>query len=89
MPYVRFVIDRTGHKFYNSKHPSILKPTKQGAIIMNLEQRKRPFSVNEIDYPFKDHWFEGDGVAMHYIDEGEGMPGTICKKITLSALRRV
>lgn len=40
---------------------------------MNRE-RQRPFSVDEADYPFTGHWFERDGVAMHYVDEGEGTP---------------
>ena len=34
----------------------------------------RPFEVDEVLYPFASHWFEMDGVAMHYLDEGEGVP---------------
>jgi haloalkane dehalogenase len=34
----------------------------------------RSFSVSEAAYPFQDHWFERDGVAMHYVDEGDGTP---------------
>lgn len=33
-------------------------------------QRLRPFVVPEALYPFEDRWFERDGVAMHYVDEG-------------------
>jgi len=33
-------------------------------------KRSRPFKVSKALYPFKDHWFERDGVAMHYVDEG-------------------
>lgn len=35
---------------------------------------QRRFNVNEQHYPFTDHWFEREGVAMHYVDEGEGFP---------------
>jgi len=35
---------------------------------------ERPFSVSISEYPFDSHWFERDGTAMHYIDEGEGVP---------------
>ncbi len=35
---------------------------------------QRPFSVSDSEYPFDSHWFERDGAAMHYIDEGEGVP---------------
>lgn len=38
------------------------------------QQHQRRFPVNEMDYPFEDHWFEREGVAMHYLDEGEGIP---------------
>jgi haloalkane dehalogenase len=34
----------------------------------------RPFVVSASEYPFDDHWFEREGVAMHYVDEGEGTP---------------
>jgi haloalkane dehalogenase len=36
--------------------------------------RVRPFTVDKHEYPFASHWFERNGVAMHYIDEGEGIP---------------
>ncbi len=26
------------------------------------------------EYPFKDHWFEREGSALHYVDEGQGTP---------------
>jgi haloalkane dehalogenase len=38
------------------------------------DDRLRPFIVDKDEYPFRSHWFERDGVAMHYIDEGEGFP---------------
>jgi len=34
----------------------------------------RRFAINERDYPFADHWFDRQGTAMHYVDEGEGFP---------------
>lgn len=34
----------------------------------------RPFPVPERLYPFEDRWVERSGVAMHYLDEGEGRP---------------
>lgn len=37
-------------------------------------EHHRRFTVNEREYPFTDHWFERGGVAMHYVDEGEGFP---------------
>lgn len=39
---------------------------------------QRPFEVDEQEYPFTSHWFESEGVAMHYIDEGEGIPILLC-----------
>ncbi len=46
-------------------------------IVFNADsanKRLRPFLVDKQEYPFKSHWFERDGVAMHYLDEGEGFP---------------
>lgn len=37
-----------------------------------------PFSVDPKEYPFKSHWFERNGVSMHYVDEGEGLPVVMC-----------
>lgn len=37
-------------------------------------QFERTFQVSDAVYPFADHWYERDGAAMHYLDEGEGMP---------------
>ena len=35
---------------------------------------QRPFEVDPVEYPFKDHWFSyGDGF-IHYVDEGNGSP---------------
>lgn len=46
-------------------------------VIFNADpdnQKQRPFIVDKDEYPFKSHWFEKDGVSMHYVDEGEGFP---------------
>ncbi|WP_331774451.1 alpha/beta fold hydrolase [Sulfurospirillum sp. 1612] len=40
--------------------------------ITNMKQR--PFIVDKKEYPFKSNWFKKDGVSMHYIDEGAGIP---------------
>jgi haloalkane dehalogenase len=37
-------------------------------------RRARRFEVPTELYPFEDRWFERDGAAMHYVDEGEGPP---------------
>lgn len=34
----------------------------------------RPFDVSAQLYPFEDHWLTRDGVAMHYVDVGDGPP---------------
>jgi haloalkane dehalogenase len=34
--------------------------------------RERKFSVDAAEYPFQSRWFERNGSAMHYIDEGQG-----------------
>ena len=47
-------------------------PTLNNADKSNLKQR--PFIVDKDEYPFESHWYERDGVAMHYVDEGEGVP---------------
>lgn len=39
---------------------------------------KRPFEVSADDYPFASHWFEREGCAMHYVDEGQGVPVVMC-----------
>ena len=47
------------------------------ALIFNKDasnQKKRPFLVDNEEYPFKSNWYDKDGVSMHYIDEGEGIP---------------
>jgi haloalkane dehalogenase len=40
--------------------------------------KQRSFSVNADEYPFQSHWFERDGNAMHYVDEGQGVPVVMC-----------
>lgn len=37
-------------------------------------EKQRPFIVDKAEYPFKSNWYERDGIAMHYIDEGKGIP---------------
>ena len=39
-----------------------------------MTTHQRPFEVSSDLYPFEDHWFEHNGSAMHYVDEGEGVP---------------
>jgi haloalkane dehalogenase len=35
---------------------------------------QRPFQVSKELYPFADHWFDYKGAAIHYVDEGRGLP---------------
>lgn len=37
-------------------------------------EHARRFDVDAAEYPFQDHWFEGKGAVLHYLDEGEGVP---------------
>jgi haloalkane dehalogenase len=39
-----------------------------------VKTHQRPFEVPSDLYPFEDHWFERNGSAMHYLDEGDGVP---------------
>ncbi|SIT11772.1 haloalkane dehalogenase [Zobellia uliginosa] len=39
-----------------------------------LNKKQRPFVVDKEEYPFKSHWYERNGVSMHYVDEGTGIP---------------
>ena len=39
----------------------------------------RKFSVDASEYPFASHWFERNGCAMHYVDEG----GDVANKIAV------
>jgi haloalkane dehalogenase len=46
-------------------------------VVFNKDEsikKLRPFVVDKKEYPFKSNWFKKDGVFMHYIDEGEGVP---------------
>jgi haloalkane dehalogenase len=47
-------------------------PTLHNADINN--KKHRPFIVDKKEYPFLSHWYELEGVSMHYVDEGEGIP---------------
>jgi haloalkane dehalogenase len=35
---------------------------------------QRSFQVSRELYPFADHWFDYNGAAIHYVDEGRGLP---------------
>ena len=39
---------------------------------------QRSFSVDTAEYPFESRWFERQGVSMHYVDEGQGIPIVLC-----------
>ena len=39
---------------------------------------QRTFSVDPAEYPFQSRWYQRGGSAMHYIDEGEGIPVVMC-----------
>jgi haloalkane dehalogenase len=41
---------------------------------MSMSVASRKFDVDSNEYPFTSHWLERNGVHMHYIDEGQGMP---------------
>lgn len=54
---------------------------KPDPIVFNKDstnQKQRPFIVDKEEYPFKSNWFMRDGISMHYIDEGEGIPVVLC-----------
>jgi len=54
---------------------------KPDPIVFNKDvtnTKQRPFIVDKTEYPFKSNWFERDGVSMHFIDEGEGIPVVLC-----------
>ena len=34
----------------------------------------RSFPIDPTEYPFTDHWFEQAGIALHYVDQGQGLP---------------
>ncbi len=38
------------------------------------QKHERPFTVDIDEYPFTDNWFKRDGVNLHYVDEGDGIP---------------
>lgn len=40
--------------------------------------RDRSFAIDASEYPFESRWFERGGAAMHYIDEGQGVPVVMC-----------
>jgi len=39
-----------------------------------MGEHQRPFEIDHGLYPFEDRWMDIDGVAVHYLDEGEGTP---------------
>ena len=55
----------------------IVYEQKPDPLIFNKDvnnMKHSPFIVDKGEYPFKSNWFEKDGVSMHYLDEGEGIP---------------
>ena len=61
----------------NGMAQAIVYEQKPDPVIFNKDitnKKQRPFIVDKKEYPFKSNWFEKDGVSMHYIDEGEGIP---------------
>lgn len=61
----------------NALAEPIIYDQKPDPVIFNKDitnKKHRPFVVDKKEYPFKSNWFEKDGVSMHYIDEGKGIP---------------
>lgn len=57
--------------------PAVIYKQKSDPVIFNNDisnNKQRPFIVDKEEYPFKSNWFEKDGISMHFIDEGEGVP---------------
>jgi haloalkane dehalogenase len=56
---------------------------KNGDSAMNVrklrdDKMRVEFTPSPELYPFQSHWFETDGVRVHYIDEGAGRPILMC-----------
>lgn len=61
----------------STENKPVIYPLQADPVIKNADKsnlKQRPFIVDKEEYPFQSHWYERDGVAMHYVDEGEGVP---------------
>ncbi len=61
----------------NALAEAIIYEQNPDPVIFNKDitnKKQRPFIVDKKEYPFKSNWFKKDGVSMHYIDEGKGIP---------------
>lgn len=61
----------------STENKPVIYPLQADPIINNADKsnlKQRPFIVDKEEYPFQSHWYERDGAAMHYVDEGEGVP---------------
>ncbi|WP_082828087.1 MULTISPECIES: alpha/beta fold hydrolase [unclassified Marinomonas] len=61
----------------SSENKQVIYPVQPDPTLNNAEKsnlKQRPFIVDKDEYPFESHWYERDGVSMHYVDEGDGVP---------------
>jgi len=61
----------------SAQNDAVVYDIQPDPIIANADKlniKQRPFIVDKEEYPFKSHWYERNGVSMHYVDEGEGIP---------------
>ena len=57
----------------SSENKQVIYPVQPDPILNNADKsnlKQRPFIVDKNEYPFESHWYERDGDAMHYVDEG-------------------
>ena len=54
------------------ENESVRSPSTRENSVTSLENIKRPFDVNQDEYPFEDHWFQYREGYIHYVDEGKG-----------------
>ena len=47
-------------------------------VLYTVRPMQKKFEVDSGEYPFTSRWFERQGTAMHYIDEGQGIPVVMC-----------
>ena len=50
--------------------PLALARGPKSVVAKDISVPHRKFSVDASEYPFASHWFERNGCAMHYVDEG-------------------
>ena len=70
-----------GYAIFLLLTPPINYEVQADPVIYNKDKtnkKQRPFIVHKEEYPFESNWFERDGVSMHYVDEGEGIPVLLC-----------